>query len=257
MKKIRVEGISKSFGAEKVIRDLSLEVNPGEFFVVIGPTACGKTTFLKLIAGLLEPEEGQIYFDGELVNELSPSRRQVRMIFEDHALYPHLKVHSDTGYSNLNFPLKIKKLTLEEVRSRVMEIVGRLGIGKKLFNRKPGQLSEGQKQQVALGRALTVPPEVILFDEPLRDLDPQTREKSREEVLRTHEDFDATSIYVTHDLAEGFTLGDRVAIMKDGKFVQIGPPDEILANPKNSFVESFTESYQQVFHEAFQSVEGS
>lgn len=251
MKKITVSGLSYSFGREKVIREVDLEVEAGDFFVIIGPTACGKTTFLKLIAGLLEPDEGKVFFDDEGVNDLSPSERRVRMIFEDHALYPHLKVHSEKGYSNLNFPLKVKDLGLDKIKTQVMKIVERLGIGEKLFDRKPGQLSEGQKQQVALGRAITVPPEVILFDEPLRDMDPQRRKKARKEILNTHEDFEATSIYVTHDLAEGFSIAEKVAIMKNGKFVQVGTPDEILNNPVNEFVSSFTESYQSTYREAF------
>jgi len=251
MKKITVSGVSKSFGREKVIKEVSLEVNSGEFFVIIGPTGCGKTTFLKLVAGLLDPDEGDIFFDDEKVNELSPPKRRVRMIFEDHALYPHLKVHSESGYSNLNFPLKIRNLDLDTIRNQVMNIVERIGIGEKLFDRKPGELSEGQKQQVALGRALTVPPEVILFDEPLRDMDPQRRKEARKEVLNTHEDFEATSIYVTHDLAEGFSLAERVAIMKNGRFIQVGAPDEILNNPVNEFVSSFTGSYQSTYREAF------
>ncbi len=251
MKKITTTGLSKALKDELVIDEISVEIEAGEFFVVIGPTGCGKTTFLKLIAGLLEPDEGEVLFDGESVKGLSPSERRVRMIFEDHALYPHLKVHSEKGYSNLNFPLKLKQLTLDKIRDRVMNIAERLGIGEKLFDRKPGQLSEGQKQQVALGRALTIPPEIILFDEPLRDLDPQKRNEAREEVIKAHEDFEATSIYVTHDLAEGFSLGDRVAIMKDGKFHQIDKPDEVIANPRDSFVESFTNSYKEVLSDAF------
>jgi ABC-type sugar transport system ATPase subunit len=251
MKRVTLSRVAKSLGNEKIIFDVDLEVESGEFFVIIGPTGCGKTTLLKLIAGLLKPDEGEIQFDGEVVNDLSPSERLVRMVFEDHALYPHLKVHSERGYSNLNFPLKIKKLSLESIKDQVMKVVKRLGIAEKLFDRKPGELSEGQKQQVALGRAISVPPEVILFDEPLRDMDPQTRKEAREEVLRTHEDFNSTSIYVTHDLAEGFALGERVAIMKDGKFVQIGTPDEILTDPVNDFVRSFTESYKSTYREAF------
>ena len=251
MKRVTLSRVAKSLGNEKIIFDVDLEVESGEFFVIIGPTGCGKTTLLKLIAGLLKPDGGEIRFDGEVVNDLSPSERLVRMVFEDHALYPHLKVHSERGYSNLNFPLKIKKLSLENIKDQVMKVVNRLGIAEKLFDRKPGELSEGQKQQVALGRAISVPPEVILFDEPLRDMDPQTRKEAREEVLRTHEDFNSTSIYVTHDLAEGFVLGERVAIMKDGKFVQIGIPDEILTNPANDFVRSFTESYKSTYREAF------
>jgi len=251
MKRVTLSRVAKSLGNEKIIFDVDLEVESGEFFVIIGPTGCGKTTLLKLVAGLLKPDEGEIRFDGEVVNDLSPSERLVRMVFEDHALYPHLKVHSERGYSNLNFPLKIKKLSLENIKDQVMKVVDRLGIAEKLFDRKPGELSEGQKQQVALGRAISVPPEVILFDEPLRDMDPQTRKEAREEVLRTHEDFNSTSIYVTHDLAEGFALGERVAIMKDGKFVQIGIPDEILTNPANDFVRSFTESYKSTYREAF------
>lgn len=251
MKKITLSGISKFLGNEKVIRNVDLEVKSGEFFVIIGPTGCGKTTFLKLVAGLLEPDEGDIYFDEEVVNDLSPTERKVRMIFEDHALYPHLKVHSDKGYSNLNFPLKMMKLGVKKIHQQVMKIVDRLGISDKLYDRKPGELSEGQKQQVALGRALTIPPEVLLFDEPLRDMDPQTRKEARTEVLKAHEDFHATTVYVTHDLAEGFNLGDRVAIMKEGKFVQTGSPSEILSSPRDEFVESFIGSYQETYREAF------
>ena len=251
MKKITISGLKKSFRDEMVIDDLSVEIEPGEFFVVIGPTGCGKTTFLKLIAGLIQPDAGEILFDGKPMKGLSPSERRIRMIFEDHALYPHLKVRSEKGYSNLNFPLKIKKLTVDKIKERVMGVADRLGIGEKLFDRKPGELSEGQKQQVALGRALTLPPEVILFDEPLRDLDPGRRNKAREEILNAHEDFEATSIYVTHELAEGFSLGERVAIMQNGKFVQVDTPEEILDHPKNDFVSSFTESYQKTYRDAF------
>ncbi|MFP3953840.1 MAG: ABC transporter ATP-binding protein [Candidatus Acetothermia bacterium] len=251
MKRITVSSLTKSFPDEVAVDHVTLEVNPGEFFVIVGPTGCGKTTFLKLVAGLIKQDEGNIYFDGENVNDISPARRRVRMIFENNALYPHLKVHDDRGYSNLNFPLKIQKYGVGLIKKKVMEVVHRLGIPAKLFNRKPGELSEGQKQQVALGRALTIPPEVILFDEPLRDLDPQTREESRKEVMRAHRDYDATSLYVTHDLAEGFSLGDRVAIMKEGKFAQVGTPEEILQEPATAFVRSFTESYQSVYREAF------
>ncbi len=252
MKKITISGVSKFLGGEKVINDVNLEVESGEFFVVIGPTGCGKTTFLKLIAGLMNTDSGEIFFDKERVNELSPSERRVRMIFENHALYPHLKVHSDKGYSNLNFPLKMMKLGVKKIHQQVMKIVDRLGISDKLYDRKPGELSEGQKQQVALGRALTIPPEVLLFDEPLRDMDPQTRKEARNEILKAHDDFNSTTVYVTHDLAEGFNLGDRVAIMKEGKFVQTGSPSEILSSPRDEFVESFIGSYQETYREAFE-----
>lgn len=252
MKGIRVSSLSKSFKRDDAVISVSLEINPGEFFVIIGPTGCGKTTFLKLIAGLLEPDAGGIYFDEELVNNKSPAERRVRMIFENNALYPHLKVHSEKGYSNLNFPLKIQKYGISKIKDQVMKVVHRLGIGEKLFDRKPGELSEGQKQQVALGRALTIPPEVILFDEPLRDLDPQTKEKSRKEIEKIHQDYNATSVYVTHDLAEGFSLADRVAIMREGRFVQIGTPQQILEEPNDSFVKSFTESYKKAFAEVFE-----
>ena len=251
MKKVTVSGVSKTLGNEKVIRDAELNVSSGEFFVIVGPTGCGKTTFLKLLAGLMDPDEGEILFDGEPVNDLSPTERRVRMIFEDHALYPHLKVHSEKGYSNLNFPLKAQNLGLERIKQQVMNIVDRLGIAKRLFGRKPGELSEGQKQKVALGRALTLPPEVLLLDEPLRDMDPQTRSEAREEILKAHNDFNSTSICVTHNLAEGFNLGERIAIMNEGRFVQVGPPKEILDRPKNSFVKSFTDSYTSVYREAF------
>ena len=252
MKEIVFSQLTKNYDDLIAIDDINLSINRGEFFVVVGPTGCGKTTFLKLIAGVLEPTRGKIYFDGDLVNDKSPAERRVRMVFEDHALFPHMKVYEEKKYSNLNFPLKLKNSPLDLIRDRISDIVNRLGISSTLFDRKPNQLSEGQKQQVALGHALTITPEVLLLDEPLRDLDPSSRLKARKEIQELHRDLESTTVYVTHDLSEAFLLGDRVGVMKEGRFIQVGEPKEIRNNPRSKFVSDFIESYTETIKDVFE-----
>ncbi len=248
MTEILLEDLTKRFGRVVAVDRLNVRIRGGEFFAVVGPTACGKTTLLKLIAGLLKPDGGKIYFDGERVNPLGPAERGVRMVFqgESYALYPHLKVFDERRYSNLSFPLKLRRTVTSEIRRIVGGISRRLEIEEALYPRKPDELSEGQKQKVAVGRAIALPPRVLLLDEPLSNLDPQSRLRAREEIRKLHEELKVTTIYVTHDLAEAFSLADRMAVMREGSFLQVGTPREIQRYPANQFVKDFVESYKRL-----------
>lgn len=251
MSEITVEGLTKRFGKVIAVDHLTAAIAKRELFAIVGPTGCGKTTFLRLIAGLIPPDSGTIRFGGEVVNRLSPAERRVRMVFQDFALYPHLKVFDAHHFSNLGFPLNLRKVPSSRLRELVGAIARRLQIGKELFPRHPSELSAGQKQKVAVGRALSLPPRVLLMDEPLSNLDPQSRLVARGEVKRLHSELGVTTIYVTHDLAEAFSLADRVAVMRDGKFIQVGPPHDIQHNPQDQFVADFVRSFQELSRELF------
>ncbi len=249
---IAIDGLTKRFGKVIGVDHLTVTITWGELFVVVGPTGCGKTTLLRLIAGLIRPDSGEIRFDGKVINHLSPSERRVRMVFQDFALYPHLRVFDPRRFSNLGFPLKLRKVPSSRIRELVGSIAGRLRIGRELFPRRPGELSAGQKQKVAVGRALSLPPRVLLMDEPLSNLDPQSRLAARSEVKRLHKELGVTTIYVTHDLAEAFSLADRIAVMRDGKFVQVSSPHELQRNPKDEFVENFIRSFRELSQGLFE-----
>lgn len=253
MPEIVLQGVTKRFGPVRAVEDLTARILDRELFVVVGPTACGKTTLLRLLAGLIRPDHGQIYFDGVLVNDLPPRERGVRMVFQgqDYALYPHFEVYHPQRWSNLSFPLKLRRERVAQIQERVGRVVRRLGIPSHLFSRRPGELSEGQKQKVALGRATVLPPKVLLLDEPLAHLDPPSRARAREEIRRLHEELRTTTVYVTHDLAEAFLLGDRVAVMREGKFVQVGTPKEIRDHPADAFVAEFVRAYWEGLRRAF------
>ncbi len=246
MAEITVDGLTKRFGTVVAVDHVTAAISWGELFAIVGPTGCGKTTFLRLIAGLIHPDSGEIRFDDEVVNRLSPAERRVRMVFQDFALYPHLKVFDARRYSNLGFPLKLRRMPAPRVKELVESITRRLRIGHNLFARRPGELSAGQKQKVAVGRALALPPRVLLMDEPLANLDPQSRLAARAEVKRLHNELGVTTIYVTHDLGEAFSLADRIAVMRDGQFVQIAAPRELQRNPANEFVAEFIRSFQEL-----------
>jgi len=236
MAEISFEHIKKNFSSERVIKDLNIEIKDGEFFTFVGPSGCGKSTILNMIAGLEEITDGTIKFDGMVVNELSPKERNVAMVFQSYALYPHMTV-----YDNLAFPLKIKKIKKEVIESEVKRISFLLGLDE-LLKRKPRELSGGQRQRVALGRAIIRKPRVFLMDEPLSNLDARLRVEMRTELKRLHNELKITTIYVTHDQAEAMSMSDRIAVLSDGLIQQCGTPREIYLKPKNTMVAGFVGS---------------
>jgi multiple sugar transport system ATP-binding protein len=215
------------------VKDVNLEIRDKEFVVLVGPSGCGKTTTLRMVAGLEEITSGEILIGKDVVNELPPMDRNIAMVFQNYALYPHKSV-----YQNMAFGLQMRKYPKEEIEKRVREAADILGIGP-LLERKPRQLSGGQRQRVAVGRAIVRHPEVFLFDEPLSNLDAQLRVQMRVELKRLHERLETTAIYVTHDQVEAMTLGDRVVVMKDGWVQQVGEPLELYGKPANKFVAGF------------------
>jgi len=243
MAKLELRNVTKRFGDILALDAVSFTVDAGEFFVLVGPNGSGKTTLLRVVAGLVRPDVGDVYIGGVRVNDLPPGQRGVRMVFQGYALFPHLKVYDDRRLANLNFPLKIRKFLKEEIVQVMATVTRRVGIEKELFPRRPDQLSAGQKQKVAVGRALAIPPQVFVLDEPLSNLDPLSRLKVRDEVRRIHGELRATTLYVTHNLPEAMALGDRLAVLNQGAIQQIGPPREVYEKPANEFVRAFLHSY--------------
>jgi multiple sugar transport system ATP-binding protein len=215
------------------IDDLNLEIYDNEFLVLLGPSGCGKSTTLNMIAGLEDISAGTLSFNGQVINDVSPDKRDIAMVFQSYALYPH-----KTVYENIAFGLKMRKFSNQEIKVLVDDAARRLDITK-LLDRRPGQLSGGQRQRVALGRAMVRRPSAFLMDEPLSNLDAALRISMRAEIKQLHQNMQTTFIYVTHDQAEALTLADRIVVMKDGQILQIGTPDEIYEHPKNIFVASF------------------
>jgi multiple sugar transport system ATP-binding protein len=238
MVEVRFEGVTKRYddGTEAVI-DLNLTVNDGEFLVLVGPSGCGKSTSLRMLAGLEDVTEGKILIDGNVVNDLPPGARDVGMVFQSYALYPHMTV-SD----NLSFGLRMQKgearLLDSEIAIRVTEAAELLGLSEHLA-KKPKELSGGQRQRVALGRALVRRPKVLLMDEPLSNLDAELRNQMRTEIRRLHDELGTTTVYVTHDQIEAMTLADRIAIMNEGVLQQHAPPLTAYNEPANDFVRGF------------------
>ena len=215
------------------VQEFNLEIADREFVVLVGPSGCGKSTTLRMIAGLEDISEGDLYIDGERMNDVAPKNRDIAMVFQNYALYPHMTV-----YENMAFSLKMQKFSKEEIDKHVREAADILDITP-LLNRKPKALSGGQRQRVAMGRAFVRDPKVFLMDEPLSNLDAKLRNQMRAEIIKLRKKIDTTFIYVTHDQVEAMTLGDRIVIMKDGFIQQIGTPQEVFNNPKNLFVAGF------------------
>jgi len=228
-----VKNLTKMYGKTLAVDDLSLEVKDGEFICLLGPSGCGKTTSLRCIAGLEDPDRGEIYIGDRLVNQLSPAQRDIAMVFQVFALYPHMTV-----YDNLAFPLKKRKLPSGEIKKQVEEIGEVLKAGH-LLKRNPATLSGGEKQRVALGRAIVRDPKVLLLDEPLSNLDAKLRELMRGELKELQRKIGVTTIYVTHDQTEAMGMADRIAVMSDGKLQQYDTPERIYSNPTNMFVADF------------------
>ncbi|MGE9746446.1 ABC transporter ATP-binding protein [Bdellovibrio bacteriovorus] len=243
MAKIQFSNIKKSFGSADVLKGIDLDIAPGEFLVLVGPSGCGKSTLLRTLAGLESADSGTISIDGKKINDIEPQNRDIAMVFQSYALYPHMTVAE-----NMGFGLKLKNLAAGEITKRVNEISELLQI-KHLLDRKPKELSGGQRQRVALGRALSRQTPVILFDEPLSNLDAHLRSQMRLEIKRLHHNSKSTMIYVTHDQMEATTLGDRIAVLKDGVIEQIGTPSEIYHRPKNTFIATFIGSPEMNFLE--------
>ena len=231
--RITLENITKTFGPVKAVQNLNLKVEDKEFLTLLGPSGCGKTTTLRIIAGLERQTEGNVYFDDVLVNDLPPKDRNVAMVFQTYALYPHMTV-----YDNIAFPLRIKKVSKDEIDKRVKSIAEMLQI-RDLLNRKPHELSGGQQQRVALGRAIVRNPKVFLLDEPLSNLDAKLRVYMRAELKNLQRKLGVTTIYVTHDQVEAMSMSDRVAILMSGILQQVGTPSEIYDNPANVNVGGF------------------
>jgi len=233
MGQVVLKSINKFYDSVHAVKDVNLQIRDKEFVVLVGPSGCGKTTTLRMIAGLEAISSGDISIDGTVINELAPMDRDIAMVFQNYALYPHMSV-----YDNMAFGLKMRQFGRDEIEKRVREAADILGIGE-MLNRKPRQLSGGQRQRVALGRAIVRHPRVFLFDEPLSNLDAKLRVQMRVELKKLHQRLGTTAIYVTHDQVEAMTLGDRVVVMKDGLVQQVGEPLELYNNPANKFVAGF------------------
>src|SRR6188472_1183794 len=233
---LKIENLTRKYGNVKALDNFSLEVNSGEFMVLLGPSGCGKTTVVRCIAGLVKPTTGQIYIGDQLVNQLPPKDRDVAMVFQNYALYPHMNV-----FDNIAFPLKMRKATKQQIKDKVRNISQLLGI-ENFLDRKPKELSGGQMQRVALGRALVREPKIFLMDEPLSNLDAKLRTFMRTEIKKLQKKIGITTLYITHDQIEAMSMADKIAVMNSGLVQQIGKAAEIYKEPANTFVADFVGS---------------
>jgi multiple sugar transport system ATP-binding protein len=230
---VSYDHVTKRYGERSAVNDLVLQVRDGEFLVLVGPSGCGKTTALRLLAGLEDATSGDVFIGGRRVNDVPPRDRDIAMVFQSYALYPHMSV-----YENLAFGLKLRRTPKPDIEIRVSKAAGMLGITE-LLQRKPRQLSGGQRQRVALGRAIVREPQVFLMDEPLSNLDAQLRVQTRAELIQLHQRLQTTTIYVTHDQVEAMTMGERIAVLRDGVLQQVDAPDALYGRPANVFVAGF------------------
>ena len=233
MASVRLVGVSKHFGDVKAVDDVSLDIADRDFMILLGPSGCGKSTLLRTIAGLEDPTAGEVWIGDTLVNDIEPKDRDVAMVFQSYALYPHKTVQA-----NIEFPLKVRGVGKEERTTAALHAAETLGLSPYL-DRRPGALSGGQRQRVALARAIVRQPAVFCMDEPLSNLDAKLRSETRAELVALHDRLNATFIYVTHDQVEAMTMGNRIAIMRDGRLEQVGPPNEVYARPSSVFVAQF------------------
>ena len=233
MGRINLKNLEKSYGKTKVIHDLSIDINEGELIVIVGPSGCGKSTLLRMVAGLEDINSGNILIDNKIVNDLEPMDRNIAMVFQNYALYPHMTV-----FENMSYGLKILKIPKNEISSRVQKAAEILELGE-LLKRKPSQLSGGQRQRVAMGRAIVRDPVAFLFDEPLSNLDAKLRVQMRLEIKKLQKQLKTTSLYVTHDQVEAMTLADRMVVMNEGNVEHVGTPLEVYTKPKTLFTAQF------------------
>ncbi len=230
---VKIDNLTKKFGNVVGVEDINLDIKDGEFVAFLGPSGCGKTTTLLMLAGIYKPTDGKIRFDERVVNQVPPRERNIGMVFQSYALYPHMTV-----FGNISYPLKLKGMAKKEQVERVNRVADVMGIGG-LLDRRPGQLSGGQQQRVALGRALVKEPDVLLFDEPLSNLDARLRLTMRGEIKHLQKELGITSIYVTHDQVEAMTMADRIAVMSGGHLQAFDSPEEVYDRPKTLFVAGF------------------
>jgi len=241
MASVRIGGLHKSYGPVHAVRGVDLDIPDGEFTVLVGPSGCGKSTLLRTIAGLEDADSGEIAIGGDVVNDMRPRDRDVAMVFQDYALYPHMTV-----YGNISLSLRARKMPKAEIDERVKRATAMLGVDS-LLDRYPRQLSGGQRQRVAIGRAIVRNPRVFLFDEPLSNLDAQLRDEMRGEIKRLHQEISTTMIYVTHDQVEAMTLADRIVLLRDGVIEQEGAPLDLFEQPASLFVAGFLGSPRMNF----------
>jgi multiple sugar transport system ATP-binding protein len=251
MADVSISGLHKRYGGYHALRGIDLTIADGEFAVLVGPSGCGKSTLLRTIAGLEDISEGTIAIAGEVVNDVRPRDRDVAMVFQDYALYPHMSV-----FMNIGFGLRARKVPKDVIKAKVMAAAATLGI-EPLLDRYPRQLSGGQRQRVAIGRAIVRDPQIFLFDEPLSNLDAQLRDEMRTEIKRLHQELGVTMIYVTHDQIEAMTLADRIVVLKDGLIEQQGSPLDLYERPQTRFVAGFIGSPQMNFVPVEVATEGS
>ena len=245
MASLSLRNIKKVYsGNVTAVQDFNLEIEDKEFIIFVGPSGCGKSTTLRMIAGLEDISEGELYIDGKLVNDVEPKDRDIAMVFQNYALYPHMTV-----YDNMAFGLKLRKTPKKEIEKRVTEAAKILGI-EALLERRPKALSGGQRQRVAMGRAIVREPKVFLMDEPLSNLDAKLRVQMRIEIAKLHKRLQTTIIYVTHDQVEAMTLGTRIVVLKDGIIQQVDSPSNLYQRPNNKFVAGFIGSPQMNFFDA-------
>ncbi len=233
MQALKIKNIRKSYGGHDILKGINLEIDPGQFLILVGPSGCGKSTLLGLISGLEQTTSGEIWIGDRMVNNVAPKDRDIAMVFQSYALYPNMNVKQ-----NIAFGMEMRNVPKNEQETIIARVAKMLQI-EHLLDRKPGQLSGGQRQRVAMGRALARDPGLFLFDEPLSNLDAKLRVEMRTEIKRLHQRTKTTVVYVTHDQIEAMTLGDRIAVMKDGVIQQFGSPNEIYDNPANMFVAGF------------------
>src|SRR5690348_5320501 len=233
MARVAFEHVFKRFGKVEIVHDVSIDIKDKEFLVLVGPSGCGKSTCLRMVAGLEEPSEGEIYIGDRVVNGVDPKDRDIAMVFQNYALYPHMTV-----FDNMAFGLKLQKVPRPQIEQRVHEAARILGLDE-LLNRKPKALSGGQRQRVAMGRAIVRHPQAFLMDEPLSNLDAKLRVQMRTEIARIQNDLGVTTIYVTHDQVEAMTMGDRLAVLRKGELQQVDTPQTLYEHPNNLFVAGF------------------
>jgi multiple sugar transport system ATP-binding protein len=246
---LSLRGLTKKFGRVLAVDQANLDVHSGEFLVVLGESGCGKTTTLRLIAGLETPDGGDIFIGGVPVNAIPVGKRNVQMIFQNFALWPHMRVFDESRYSNLSLPLKVRRWSNDKIGELLRPLARRVGIEDSFFKRKPMELSGGQQQRVALGRAMATAPQILLMDEPLSNIDPPNRLRMRGEILKFHQENRLTTIYVTHNVADGIAMADRIAVMRNGRFEQIDTAENLFRAPASDYIADFFKA-EQIVHRA-------